>query len=247
MRLPRFEERSLLPSIAACAVASAMRERLTALFGMPVALRLFEPQIPTPQAWGTILRGATLYRVRGSASDAVVVLRPTDAAAFASAAFGETVNGAAPERRLSPLERAALDRMAAAIAGTLGSVCGERDPRPVESVPNVDRAVTYFELSLEQPMIARIGVALSRDPAPGPSGGLRQGDMDDLPLSPVVVLELEDVPATVVSELAPGRILPIPSSNECRGSLRVGGRVLARGSCGVTGDRYALEIEGMAI
>jgi Type III flagellar switch regulator (C-ring) FliN C-term len=248
VRSPRFQERSLLPAAAACVVASAMRERLAAIFSTPVVLRLFEPQIPSPQAWTAILRGATLYRARGSVSDAVLVLRPEDAAALASAAFGEMRAGAGPERKLSPLERAALDRVAAAIAGTLGAVSGERDPHhpQVEPLATLDRAETYFELALAQPMEARIGVALSRDPAPEPHGRIRRDEVDDLLLRPVAALELGILPANVVATLAPGQILPIPRSSPCRGSLRIGGRVLARGFCGVIRDRYALEIEGMA-
>jgi Type III flagellar switch regulator (C-ring) FliN C-term len=249
VRRPRFEERSLLPPVAACVVASATRERLTALFGAPIAVRLLEPQIPTPQAWKAILRGATLYRVRGSASDAAIVLRPADAAALASAAFGETLAQVVPARKLSPLERGALDRMVAAIAGTLGSVCGERDPHGfrAEPVEKLENAVTYFELSLELPAEARVGVALARDPAPEPSVRIREQEVGDLRLRATGTLEVGKIAASAVTTLAPGQILPIPRSSDCRGSLKIGGRVFARGFCGVTGDRYALEIEGMGL
>jgi hypothetical protein len=249
VRSARFEERSLLPASAVCLVAGAVRERLAALFGAPVVVRLLEPQIPAAHAWKTILRGAILYRVRGCACDAAIVLRPADAAAFASAAFGESLARAAPERKLSPMERVALDRMAAAIAGTLGSVCGERDPHEtrVESVARLERAVTYFELSLEQPIEARVGVALSRDPAPEPSCALGREEVAGLPLRAVGRMELGKFAAHCVASLSPGQILPIPRSSESRASLRVGGQLLARGSCGVAGDRYALEIEGMAV
>ena len=249
VRGARFRERSLLPAAAACVVATAIRERLAALFGVPVIVRLLEPQIPTAAAWKAILCDATLYRFRGSASDAAIVLRPADATAFASAAFGEMLARPVRARKLSALERVALDRLVAAIAGTLGSVCGERDPHgsQVEPVDSLDRAVTYFELSLEQPVEARVGVALSRDPAPESQGGIGQDAVGILPLRVVAMLELGKVAAGAVAALAPGQVLPIPMSSECRGSLRIGGRPFARGFCGVTGDRYALEIEGMAI
>jgi hypothetical protein len=249
VRIPRFEERSLLPAAAACVVAGAIRDRLSAIFGLPVVVRLFEPQIPAAQAWKTILRGATLYRVRGAAADAAIVLRPADAAAFASAAFGETNAGSLPQRKLSPLERAALDRMAGVLAGTLAAVCGERDPHgpQVEPIDRLERAVTYFELSLEQPIQARIGVALSQDPAPEAIGTIGRDEVGDLPVRAVGVLELGPITAQCLSTLVPGRILPILRSSECRGHLRIGGRLLARGSCGVTGDRYALQIEGTTI
>ena len=249
VRSARFKERSLLPAAAVCVVATAMRERLAVLFGMPVSVRLLEPQIPTPDAWKAILCNATLYRVRGNASDAAIVLRPADATAFASAAFGEMLARPVLARKLSPLERVALDRMAAAIAGTLGSVCGERGPHvsQIEPIDSFDRAVTYFELSLEQPVEANVGVALSSDPAPESQGGIGRDEIGVLPLRAVGVLDLGKIAALTAAALAPGQILPIPRSSECRGRLRIGGRTFARGSCGVTADRYALEIEGMAI
>ena len=249
LRRAYFEERSLLPPAAACLVASGMRERLSAVFGMPVVVRLLEPKIPTPRAWQIILREATLYRVRGTATDAIVVLRPEDASAFAAAAFGETFAGTARDRALSPFEREALERTVSAIAGTLGALCGERDREgpPVEPIASVDCAVTYFELSVEQPMEASIGIALTRDPAPEAHGALGHLDVSDVLVAPIATLELGFVDAVALAELVLGQILPIPRSNAGRGSLRIGGRTLARGVCGVRDGRYAFEIEGMAV
>lgn len=249
MRNARFEERSLLPVAAACVVASGTRERLAALLGTTVIVRLFEPQIPTQHAWQTILRDATLYRIRGNLSDAVSILRPTDAAALAGAAFGETGTAFEKSRALSPLEHEAIDRTVHAIAGTLSAVCGdrERDGVHVERIQTLERAVTYFEMALDRPIEARIGIALHRDPAPVAQSGFRPEQIGDLALHASVVLDLGRLEAAAVACLVPGQILPIPSPDACRGVLQVGDRLLARGACGTIGGRYALEIEGMTL
>ncbi|MBV8490591.1 MAG: hypothetical protein JO199_08680, partial [Candidatus Eremiobacteraeota bacterium] len=89
IRRARFERRSMLPVGAACLVAASVRESLASAWGRATVVRLFEPAIPSPSAWEAIASGAAIYRVRGDACDAAIVLRPPDAAALAAAAFGE--------------------------------------------------------------------------------------------------------------------------------------------------------------
>ena len=104
VRRTHFEERSSLPTSAACVVANGVRETLTSLIGAPIAMRLFEPAIPSPRAWGAIVCDAALYRVRGNVADAAVVLRASQACALAAAIFGEPSPEQPPRRELSPLE-----------------------------------------------------------------------------------------------------------------------------------------------
>jgi hypothetical protein len=243
VREARFEERSYLPASAACVVSSGVRETLASFFGVPVSVRLLEPAIPSPQAWSAIARGAMLYRYRGSVADAAIVLRSADAIAIAGAAFGEEFAPAAPERDLSPLERDVLERMVGAIAGALAAVCGAREREPLERAQTIGGFVTYFEILLDAPIDARIGIALSRDPAPEPHGRLALEDLSDVALAPSVSIELAGVEAGVLARLTPGAVVRCASTGAFRGTLRLGERMLAHGACGVRNGRYALSIE----
>lgn len=243
VRAARFEERSSLPTSAACVVASGLRETLGTLLGTPVSVRLFEPVIPSPQAWASVERDATLYCVRGSVADAAIVLRPPDAAALAGAAFGETAT-AHVVRPLSPIELAVLDRSAGAIAATLAAVIGKRERESIERIATLAGFITYFELSIETPAHARIGIALSRDPMPEPCGSLRVDDLGEVALTAAVTLALGNVEAAAIAALAPGAVVPITRSSK-RGSLQIGGRTLAYGACGVRNGRYAFAIDGV--
>jgi hypothetical protein len=246
VREAQFQERSGLPASAACLVAGGARETLAALLGAPVSMRLLEPAIPAPDAWPEIVRGALLYRVRGSLLDAAIVLRPTDALAIACAAFGEAVSGSPAAREPSALERDVLERAVAAIAGSLSAVCGAGERGQVERVGTIGGFVTYFELAIERPFQARVGIALSRDPSPEPHGALTLDELGAVRLEPRVTLELAGVEAAAVARLAPGAIVPITRSSAFRGSLRLGGRTLARGTCGVKGGRYAFAVDSSA-
>lgn len=239
----RFAERSSLPLSAACLVASAVRETLSSIVNAPVSARLLEPVIPSPHAWAAIARGASLYRFRGSIADAAIVLRPPDAAALAAAVFGERIPDA-PSRPLSPIERDVLDRTAVAIAGALNAVCGQREREPLERVATVSGYVSYFEIVVEQALDARIGIALSADPAPAPHGALEIGDLGGVTLAPAVHLDVGDVEAAALARLRPGTLLPLSSNRGFRGRLMLGGCTLARGTCGTSDGRFAFAVEG---
>ncbi len=238
VREARFERRSSLPASAACVVANGIRETLSALLGTPVTLRLFEPVIPDPRAWDAIARNATIYRVRGSVADAAIVLRAHDAVALASGIFGEPAASGA--RTLSPIERDVIDRAATAIAGNLIAVCGAREGSAIEGVSAIDRCVTFFEMSMERPVEARIGIALSRDPVPEPHGGLDLAHLADVRVSAVAAIDLGTAPAAAVGEIAVGTMLPIRPEALGRCTLATAGRRLARGVCGVRNGRYAI-------
>lgn len=245
VRRVRFESRSDLPVSAACVVANGVRETLWALLGAPVTLRLFEPSIPSQQAWAAILRRARLYRARGSVADATIVLRAVDAIALAAILFGEVAAAPVPERALSPIECDVIDRMAGAIASNLGAVCGVAEGAGVECVAAIGSRVTYFELLLVAPVRARIGIALSRDPSPEPRGCLEAGHLSRVPLRAQVSIDLGRAEAASVARLRVGEIVPIDSANFHGCSLMASGRRIARGSCGVRHGRYALTVQAI--
>ncbi len=245
VREARFVERSSLPLSAACLVASAVREALSSIVNAPVAARLLEPVIPSPQAWTEIARGAALYRFRGSIADAAIVLRPPDAAALAAAVFGERTAEPAPSQRpLSPIERDVLDRTAGAIAGTLKAVCGPRERESLERVTTICGFIAYFEIVVEQAVDARIGIALSNDPAPEPHGALEIGDLGGVALSPRVRLDLNSADAAAIARLTVGALLPL--SHGLRGRLTLGERTLAHGACGMHAGRFAFAVESLS-
>lgn len=237
-----FGPRSALPPNAACVVANGVRETLTSILSSPVEMRLTEPSIPAPSAWPAIAKDAVLYRVRGSIADAAIVLRSADALSLVAALFGEG-SPVHRERGLSPIERDVLDRTVNAIAAHLGSVCGTRDARCVERVANIEGYVTYFELLLEEPVAARIGIALSRDPSPEPRGCIEIGHLAAVSLNARATLDLGRIPSGAIAGLRPGSVLPLRAYDLQRCSLSAHGRRLAGGACGVRNGRYAFSVE----
>ncbi|HTX59479.1 MAG TPA: FliM/FliN family flagellar motor switch protein [Verrucomicrobiae bacterium] len=233
-----FAERSLLPAAAACMVAGGVRETLGAVLATPLRVRLFEPAIPTAQAWECILGGALLYRYRGPAGDAAFVLRGADAAAIAAALFGEPSPEAS--RTLSPLERDVLDRAVAACSGALSAVCGAGLERTEASAG----FTTYFEVLVERPFEAAIGVALAGEPRSEGRPALALEDLAAMPLATRVELDAGRLTAAEVAALAPGAMLPLVESRTLRGRLSVGGRTLSTGTCGIRNGCFAFEIEG---
>jgi len=230
----------MLPVSAACVVASSVRETLTALFGEPVALKLYEPVIPTPAAWRAIGRDATIYRVRTAGADAAVIVRPADASALAAAAFGERERGAL---ELSAIERTVLARTVQAIALQFGPICGNGAHEAVlEAQADLCGYATFFELQIERPVNARVGIALRRDPVPEPHPGVGFEDVMDLAVGLRVCIDVGRFPAVDVGALEPGAILPVPTG-ALRGALRLAGRTLATGECGVYGRHYALAVD----
>ena len=230
----------MLPVGAACVVANAVRETLAALFAEPVALKLYAPVMPTAAAWSTIGHDATIFRVRTSGADVAVIVRPPDASALTGAAFGER------ERRvveLSAIERTVLARTVQAIALQFGPICGSGVHEAVlDAQVDLSGFATFFELQIERPVSARVGVALRRDPTPEAHPGVAFDDVTDLPIELRVRLDLGRFPAVDVGALEPGAVLPVPAGT-LRGALLLAGRTLATGECGVYGRHYALALD----
>lgn len=231
-----FERRSSLPVSAACVLANSVRETLGALLATPVSLRLLEPTIPDAHAWNAICGGAQLFGVRGPVCDAAFVLRPRDAVALASSAFGEQTD--AP-RALSAVEQEVLVRALRGVAGSLAPVCG-RELAPLERILDIRGYVTYFELLVERPVQARIGVALSRDPAARGAATVRIEDLLDVEVEVCVEFARGILPAAAVLDLRPGMNVPMKTRIGDPGRLRLGGAVLAHGECGAMGERSAM-------
>ena len=236
-----FERRSSLPVSAACLVANSVRETLGALLATPVHLRLLEPVLPDPQAWQTIAAEAQLFAVRGPVCDAAFVLRPQDALALAGSAFGEHAGSMRP---LSALEQEVLARALRGLAGSLAPLCG-RELSPLERILDIRGFVTYFELLLERPAAARIGIALSRDPLARGSGTLQIEDLLDVELEVSVHFARGTLPAAAFLDLRPGSDVPMKTRVGEPGLLQAGGAVLARGECGAMGEHNAMIITAL--
>lgn len=236
IRRPRFERKSSLPVSAACVVANGVRETLGALLATPVSLRLLEPVIPDSQAWAAICAGAQLFGLRGPLCDAAFVLRPQDAVALASSAFGEE---AGEPRPLSAVEQEVLSRALRGVAGSLTPVCG-RELSPLERILDIGGYVTYFELLVERPVRARIGVALSRDPAARGSATLRIEDLLDVQIELSVEFARGMLPAAAFLDLRPGSNVPMKTRVGEPGCLKSGSAVFAHGECGAMAERSAM-------
>jgi flagellar motor switch/type III secretory pathway protein FliN len=237
VRRARFEHRSSLPVSAACVVANGAREALAAAYGTAVSLRLLEPAIPDEAAWAAIASQAEIFRLRGPIADAAFVLRPPDALALATAAFGEAGGELRP---LSPIEREVLARVVRALGTTVAAVCGIRDPAPAERVAGVRGYATYFELIVEHPFAARVGVALSRDPAPERRGHLRAEDLLDVEIEVGVEFASGSIGAAGILGLRPGCEVVMDTKVGDLAMLKVAGAVVARGECGSIGGRSAM-------
>ncbi len=236
VRRSRFERRSSLPVSAACVLANGVRETLGTLLATPVSVRLLEPVIPDGQAWHVICSGAQLFGVRGPACDGAFVLRPQDALALASSAFGEE---AGAPRSLSALEQEVLFRALRGLAGCLAPVCG-REISALERILDIRGYTTYFELLLESPVSARIGVALSRELPARAAATLGVEDLLDVRIETRVEFARAALPAAAFLDLRPGCNVPMTTRIGEPALLKAGGAVLARGESGALGERNAL-------
>lgn len=241
IRSARFEERSMLPVSAACVVANGVREKLGQLYGTPLNVRLFEPVIPSPHGWAAISDGASLFRIRGSAFDTMIVLRPSDAAALVDVAFGEAAKGA---RSLSTIERSVLDRTVQAIATMCAPILGTANAVPaIEPAYTLAGFVTYVELEIDRPSRARIGIALSRDPEAGAQPQLLPESLLDASVEVAIRSEPSFAGISALAALEPGAIVPITKNKVLRATVLVAGTPVAAGECGVRKGRFAIAID----
>jgi flagellar motor switch/type III secretory pathway protein FliN len=229
VRNAMFIRRSMLPVAAACLVANGARETLAELLGSSVTLRLFEPILPDNAAWSCIAAGAEIFAVRGKLADAAFVLRPHDALSLAAAAFGER---APAPRALSAIEAELLLRIAGALCGALPPVCGGCEEARIERLTGLNGFVTYFELLLEEPVEARIGVALSREPAMQAVPSVGAAQLAGIELDLAVEIAHGCIPASAVLDLRCGDVVKLDSRLGDRAIVRVAESAIARGECG---------------
>ena len=238
VRRARFRPRSQMPLSVACVIANAVRESLGAALATPVSLRLLAPVLPSAAAWQTICAGAFFFRSRGPLADAAYVMREDDARAIAAAAFGE------PEpqvRDLSRIERELIERLARSLGGALAHACG-RDLSPPERILDISGYTTYFELLVERPVRARLGVAISRERAEQGGPTLQPADLLGVELEVRVELGHGALPAGAVLDLRPGTVVPMMTKIGEPGVLLTDGTRLARGECGSRGRRSAFAV-----
>ena len=234
-----FEERSTFPIAAGCLIANGVRETLSALFGAPVEIRLFEPVVPTVQGWRAITEGAQLSRITGTRSAAVLVLRAEACVGLASAAFGERT---AAVRPLSSLEETVLARILRAIAPAVAAALGGRGEPALEPVVDLSGCTSYVELQLERPIGARIGIALGSDAPVEAAPSIGAEELLDVEIELRAVTDGLPVMAGELAALEVGTIVPITVTPGLTAHVMVAGRPIARGECGVRGNRLALAI-----
>lgn len=229
VRRATFVRRSALPVSAACLVANSMRERLASMLATEVSLRLLEPHVPDARAWSAIARDALIFPVGGAHCEAAFVLRPYDALAVASGVFGESISDA---RKLSGLESGVLDRAIEALVNTLAPVCGSRAALLRAGSSGIGEYASYFEVLLEKPISARIGVAVSRDPDNRRGDCLRPADLFDVRLPLRVELGACSVDPAGFLELRPGFQIRLQRRAGEAAILRLNGRRVAHGEAG---------------
>ncbi|GAC1653641.1 MAG: hypothetical protein NVS9B12_03760 [Vulcanimicrobiaceae bacterium] len=239
VRAAQFRLRSLLPVPAACVVANGVREALGAALGRPLSVRLLEPLIPDARGWKAILRDARIFGVRGALCDAALILRPPDARALIASVFAEFPDAA---RDLSPIEKEVVARALAAIAGSLTPVCGPLEHLKPSGANEGNGFLTYFELLIEGTLEARIGVALSRDPAPVAHNCLRIDDLLEVEVELCAEVAAGEIEAAELLQLASGTELRLNTKVGSPGVLKVENRIVARGECGVLGEHGAFVV-----
>jgi len=240
VRASLFESRSTLPVSAACLVANAARQTLAGLFGTAVTLRLLEPVLPDRAGWGCIGADARIFAVRGENADAAFVLRREDALAIAGAAFGERVAG---QRALSAIEAELLARVVSALCETLGPVCGARKDSRISRTSNLDGYVTYFEIILEEPVEARIGIAMSREPSPHVVSAFRADDLEGIELDLSVEIAHGFLSAASIVMLRPGELVKLDSALGERALLHAETTIVAQGESGWMNGRAVLVVQ----
>lgn len=235
-----FESRSTLPVSAACLVANAARQTLSDLLGVSVSLKLLEPVLPDSVGWSSIGANALVFAVRGDYSNAAIVLRAHDALALACAALGERSDG---PRDLSGIESELAARIASALCASLTPVSGLRDSRQIERAKTLEGYVAYFELILEEPVDARVGIALSREPQSQVVPALKPADLQEIDIRLSVEIAHAFVPAASIVSLRAGQVFKLDSVLGDAARLLAGGASLARGQCGNLGARRALAVQ----
>lgn len=240
LRESLFEDRSSLPISAACLVANSIREKLSALFRGAVALRLLEPTIPNPQAWTAIAADAEIFGIQGRLCDAAIVLQRCDALLLATTLFGEAQS---PPRNLSPLENELLFRTVRTLATTFTPLCGLGSDWLPARINALGGFVTYFELLIDAPVKARIGIAMSRDALSSPIPEIASTRLEDIGVELKVEIAQGALDAAALLHLRPGSCVKLETPIGAPATFCAGSRVLGRGEFGEFEGTRALVVQ----
>jgi hypothetical protein len=240
-RSAAFRLRSRLPASAVCLVANGVRETLQRMLGWNADVRAGEPTVPDAAAKALLFDRALVYRVGGSLTDVFIVLRSRDALRLAGLAFGE--GEPAARDRLSAIEVAALDRVAAGLAAQCGALCGTVGAvRRERSDRNVRACTTYFDVRGGEPTLA-IGFALAREPIAPPGPGLTIERLLDVGLRATVELARGRIDLERLGTLREGDLLELETGLDEPGALVVAGVPMAGVACGELGGRRAAALQ----
>lgn len=236
-----FMPRSTLPLQAVCMLANGVCEQMKQLFARDFEARVVEPVIPDAAAREVLFEDALAYRVRGHICDAFILLRPLDARRLSAAAFGEAER---PENTpLSEVERTTLERVLAALAPLCVPLCGKVGAVAPERARRAQaECVTYFETRMSGAASISIGFALTSDPPEEATGYMRIEDLLDVELEARVECARGETAFSSLAALNCGAIVPLRTGLEESGVVRFGDVVFARGTCGLSGERFSFAV-----
>jgi len=242
VRRASFVPRSTLPISAACLVANGVRETLSRLLGRELDVDLIEPAMPPSNERRMLLDQAAILRVRGRLCDGFVIVRPADQRRIVALAFGEEERSETGP--LSDIERATIERVLAALVPLCNTLCGTLGPVSRESSERAaGDLVTYFEIRTTGAIQLTVGFALTHDPAEEIAARITLDDLADVELEASVELGTGTLGVPAFSRLAAGATVTLDTALGARGTLRFGNVKFARGTCGVSDGRSAIELE----
>lgn len=237
VRFARFQERSRFPISAACLIAAAVREMLTASLGVAHAVRVIPPRIPDDSAWSLLAHEALVYGRRGDAGDAALVLRPQDALVVAGSVFGEALRG---PRTLSRIEESVVVRALSSFCDSLAAACGT-NMSPTRRLPGLQGYTSYFEVIVDDPVAFRLGVAIASETNVRLGRPLTLEQLGDVEIEISAQLDALQANAIDIARMHAGMILPLGHAGGAS-SVRVNGREIARGVFGAAGARAAVRL-----
>ena len=238
---PRFEASTNVRIDAVCAVANSVTDHLSRLLEREIAIDVFEPTFVPLGAQPALFAGAYVYRAHARRCDLLVVLRAGDARRLTSCAFRDTDANA--DRALSAHEERVLDRIARELGNLCAPLCGE--------ITSFDRAgasadryecATYFELRVASPVDVRIGIGLSRDPAPPAGVTLGAAALADVRVDLRARVARARMTARELATLRVGSVVPFETALAEPATLLAGDVAVARGECGLHDGALAFNV-----
>jgi hypothetical protein len=237
-----FEPVTDLPLSTVCQAANGARERLSRLLGRELTVDVFAPVLLGDGANGVLFGDGTYYAATGALCDAYVVFRERDGHRLAASAFGEEDgSGSGP---FSTLEERALARIAAEIAALCvpftGDIAALRCHSAASSPPPV--CVTYFELRIDHPVDAAIGIGLSKDPGLAFGAVVDRSMLADVKLPVRAEFAEARLDARDIARWTVGATVRLETKIGAPATLRVGDVIVAVGECGVRDRAHAVAV-----